>query len=190
MQFDPRAPEFRANPYPVYDMLRAQAPIFFWEAWGLWFLTTYADCYALLRDNRLGHPKGGGEPPANQRPLFEMMAHWMLLLDPPDHTRLRSLVHKAFTPRMVAQLRGQIEQLTNELLDTVQDQGHMDIIANLAYPLPVNVICALLGVPAADHVRFHHWSSAIAHSLDLTEDTVIYDRAAAAAVALTGYLSD
>ena len=112
----------------------------------------------------------------------------MLLVNPPDHTRLRSLAHKAFTPRMVAQLRGEIQRVTDELLDRVQGQGRMDLIADLAYPLPVTVICALLGVPPADHVAFRDWSDAIARSLDLTEEAAVYDRAAQAAVALTEYL--
>lgn len=193
MHFDPRAPEFRANPYPYYALLQQQAPIFRWEAWGIWFLSSYDDCAALLRDNRLGHsPQGYADAPDNQQPLFDMMGRWMLLMDPPDHTRLRSLVHKAFTPRMVAQLRGSIQQITDGLLDQAEAhakaQHSFDLMAALAYPLPVAVICALLGVPAADNVRFHAWSDAIARSLDLTEDPAVYDRAAAAAEQLQGYL--
>ncbi|MDQ4075370.1 MAG: cytochrome P450 [Chloroflexota bacterium] len=189
MQFDPRAPEFRSNPYPYYELLQSHAPIFFWETWGIWFLSHYEDCHTLLRDNRLGREdQGEFEAPAQQKPLFEMMNKWMLFLDPPDHTRLRSLVHKAFTPRVVAQLRQDIQQVTDDLLDRVQDQGEMELIADLAYPLPVTVICVLLGIPPADHVYFHDWSDAIARSLDLTEESAVYDRAAEAAIALTDYL--
>src|SRR5262245_33185416 len=133
MSFDPRAPEFRADPYPTYELLRANAPIYFWEEWGMWFLSRYEDCYALLRDDRLGRGGGGApDPPPQQRPRFEMMHRWMLLLDPPDHTRLRSLVHKAFTPRIVAQLRHSIQRITDDLLDRVQERGSMDLIADLA----------------------------------------------------------
>jgi cytochrome P450 len=189
MQFDPRAPAFRADPYPTYELLQAHAPIFFWEAWGMWFLSSYEDCYALLRDNRLGRGEDGGEAaPPQQRPLFEMMDHWMLLMNPPDHTRLRSLAHKAFTPRVVAHMRDEIQRITDELLDRAQERRQMDLIADLAYPLPVSVICALLGVPPADHVAFREWSDAIARSLDLTDEAAVYDRAAQAAVALTEYL--
>jgi cytochrome P450 len=189
MTFDPRAPEFRVDPYPTYEFLQANAPIFFWEEWGMWFLSRYEDCHALLRDNRLGRGGDGGqEAPPQQKPLFEMMDHWMLLMNPPDHTRLRALAHKAFTPRMVAQLRDEIQRVTDGLLDRVQGQGRMDLIADFAYPLPVTVICALLGVPPADHVRFRDWSDAIARSLDLTEEAAVYDRAAVATVALTEYL--
>jgi cytochrome P450 len=194
MQFDPRMPEFRRNPYPFYAQLQTHAPVFFWDAWGMVFLSRYEDCAGLLRDDRLMR-QGLGEPippPAHQKPLFDMMGNWMLLLDPPDHTRLRSLVHKAFTPRMVAQLRSSIEQLTGELLAAAEHQaraeGKVDLMATFAYPLPVAVICALLGVPPEDYVQFHGWSDAIARSLDLTEDPAVYDRAASAASALTGYL--
>src|SRR5262249_5023393 len=99
--FDPRAPAFRANPYPTYDLLRTTAPLLYWDAWGVWFLSRYDDCSTLLRDGRLGHTEMEGEPPAEQRALFEMQRRWMLLRNPPDHTRLRTLVHKAFTPRVV-----------------------------------------------------------------------------------------
>ena len=121
-----------------------------------------------------------------------MMGNWMLLLDPPDHTRLRSLVHKAFTPRMVAQLRESVQQLTDDLLSQAEQkrarQGSVDLMAAFAYPLPVAVICALLGVPQEDYVQFHDWSDAIARSLDLTDEAAVYDRAAVAATALTDYL--
>jgi cytochrome P450 len=117
-----------------------------------------------------------------------MQSRWMLLLDPPDHTRLRSLVHKAFTPRMVAQLRDRVQAIADALLDQVQDHGRMDLIADFAYPLPVTVICALLGVPAADHRYFHGWSDAIARSLDLTDVEEVYNQASVAATELTTYL--
>jgi cytochrome P450 len=189
MQFDPRAPEFRANPYPYYELLQAHAPIFYWDAWGFWFLSRYDDCHALLRDDRLGRDESGGYvPPPQQKPLFEMMSHWMLVMDPPDHTRLRSLVHKAFTPRMVSQLRPSVQQIADDLLDKAQEKGTMEVIGDLAYPLPVTVICVLLGIPPSDHIHFHGWSDAIARSLDLTEETAVYDRAARATVDLTAYL--
>ena len=148
------------------------------------FLSRYEDCAGLLRDERLMR-QGIGEPippPAHQKPLFDMMGNWLLLLDPPDHTRLRSLVHKAFTPRMVAQLRASVQQLTDDLLGQAEqqarDQGAVDLIAAFAYPLPVAVICTLLGVPQEDYVQFHGWSDAIARSFDLTDDAAVYDRAA------------
>ncbi len=190
-EFDPRSPEFRANPYPTYDLLRAAAPVLYWDAWGIWFLSRYDDCDSLLRDARLGHSSWAFDAaPAVQQPLFEMQSHWMLIKNPPDHTRLRSLVHKAFTPRMVEQMRGQVQAITDGLLDRVEGQGQADLIAALAYPLPVTVIAQMLGIPPQDHDQFHVWSDDLARSLDLTDDPAVYDRAGRSAVALTAYLHD
>jgi cytochrome P450 len=194
MRFDPRMPEFRANPYPFYAQLQTHAPIFHWEEWNMVFLSCYDDCASLLRDERLMR-QGLGEPippPEQQKPLVDMMGNWLLLMDPPDHTRLRSLVHKAFTPRMISQLRASIQQLTDDLLSQAEQraraEGSVDLMAAFAYPLPVAVICALLGVPQEDYIQFHGWSDAIARSLDLTDEAAVYDRAAVAATALTEYL--
>ena len=96
LQFDPRAPEFRRDPYPYYDLLRSHAPIFHWPVWNITFLSSHEDCTELLRDNRLGRGENG-DPPADQLALTRLMSDWMLLVNPPDHTRLRGLVHKAFT---------------------------------------------------------------------------------------------
>ncbi len=181
--FDPRAPAFRAAPYAHYELLRERTPVLYWDVWGIWFLSRYDDCNALLRDPRLGHSQWESEPPPEQRALVELQRRWMLFKNPPDHTRLRGLVHKAFTPRMVERMRSQIQAITDGLLDRVQAAGEADLIADLAYPLPVTVIAAMLGVPAEDHARFHAWSDALAHSLDLTEDPEVYNRASRAAVA-------
>ncbi len=186
--FDPRAPEFRANPYPTYDLLRAAAPVLYWDVWGVWFLSRYDDCSTLLRDGRLGHAEIEGEPPEQQRALFEMQRRWMLVRNPPDHTRLRSLVHKAFTPRVVEQMRSRIQTITDGLLDRMVGAGLADLIADLAYPLPVTVIAELLGIPANDHAQFHTWSNDLARSLDLTDDPAVYNQAARAAIAMTEYL--
>ena len=187
--FDPRSPVFRRTPYPYYDMLRSHAPIFFWEPWGIFFLTRHEDCNELLRDPRLGHGLQG-EPPVDEAALYEMQLNWMLFQNPPNHTRLRGLAHKAFTPRMVEQMREAIQSLTDQLLDRVQAAGQMELIADLAYPLPVTVIAEMLGIPEADRDRFHEWSDALARSLDMTDDPAVYQRAAAAAAVFTGYLRE
>ncbi|MEM7033395.1 MAG: cytochrome P450 [Chloroflexota bacterium] len=155
MEFDPRSPEFRRNPYPYYHMLRQAAPIFFWEANNSWFIVNHEDCRDLLRDNRLGHHPVPGNS--------------MLFQNPPDHTRMRSLVNKAFTPRMVEQYRHTAQAVTDDLLDKVFDQGEMDIVADLAYPLPVIIIAEMMGVPADDHVVFQEWSQIMIKGLDLAE---------------------
>jgi cytochrome P450 len=187
MNFDPRAPEFRADPYPIYDFLRSFAPIFYWEPWGLYFLSSHEDCQVLLRDDRLGHLFVGDAPP-QQKALWDMQRNWLLVMNPPDHTRLRSLVHKAFTPRTVALLRETIQRITDNLIDAIEDKGETDLIADLAYPLPVTVICEMLGVPAADQVQFHAWSAAIVQSLDLVEEEAVYNQASIAASELIDYL--
>jgi cytochrome P450 len=185
--FDPRSPGFRQNPYPYYDLLLTHAPIFYWETWGITFLSRHEDCSELLRDNRLGRGNNS-EPPPSQAALAAMMNRWMLLMNPPDHTRLRGLVYKAFTPRRVEQLRETIQTVTDRLLDRVTHQGSMDLIADFAYPLPVTVIAEMLGIPEEDRDLFHHWSDALARSLDLTDDPAIYDRASVAAAEFTDYL--
>ena len=190
MQFNPLSPEFRLNPYPTYDMLRQHAPIFFWEQWQFYFLSQYDDCTVLLRDNRLGQGITSEEwAPESQKDLVRLQKDWMLMKDPPDHTRLRGLVFKAFTPRMVEQLRDMIQAVTNRLLDKVQDKGEMDLIADLAYPLPVTVIAEMLGIPRQDQDQFHDWSNALARSLDLTDDPAVYDEASKAAAVFTEYLA-
>ena len=188
-EFNPLSPEFRRNPYPFYDLLRENAPVFFWDRWGVWFLSRYEDCNALLRNNRLGHGTFG-DPPEGQEALIAMQQDWMLFQNPPDHTRLRGLVHKAFTPRIVEQLRGKVQAITDSLLDKVHAAGHMDLIADLAYPLPVTVIAEMLGVPAEEQLRFHQLSNDLARTLDLTEDPAIYERGSQAAAAITAYVKD
>ncbi|CAN5759357.1 cytochrome P450 [soil metagenome] len=189
LEFDPRSPAFRRNPYPYYHMLRDAAPIFYWSTWGIFFLTRHDDCTELLRDNRLAHGNMG-DPSAPQDALAKMQSNWMLFKNPPDHTRLRSLVHKAFTPRMVEQLRTVIQTITDNLLDKVQATGQMDLIADLAYPLPVTAIAEMLGIPEQDRHTFHEWSDALARSLDLTEEPTVYERANQAAVTFTAYLRE
>lgn len=150
--FNPHSPEFRRNPYPLYTTLRNHAPIYFWEEGNRWFLTGWTACNDLLRDNRFGNGPGGVS---------------MLMQNPPDHTRVRSLVQKAFTPRRAEQLRSTIQSITAELLDQAQAKETVDIVADFAYPLPVAVIVALLGVPKDDHRKFHEWSKALVDTLDL-----------------------
>jgi len=164
---EPTLPEFLANPYPFYHQLRSAAPVWWDELNQRWTLTRYTDVAALLRDPRLLTLSVDADP--QYRNLGQVMNHWFLLQNPPDHTRLRGLVNKAFTPRIVDQLRPHIEQVTNTLLDHVQASGSMDLIADLAFPLPVTVIARMLGVPPEDHVQFHHWSRALASALEPTE---------------------
>src|SRR5215475_13590529 len=152
VQFNPLLPEFRLNPYPTYHRLRTEDPVHQSMLPSTWVLSRYADVAMVLRDSRFG--RANAETFWRERvgdgPAHSILTKWMLFRDPPDHTRLRTLVNKAFTPRAIEGLRPRIQELVDYLLDAVQQRGSMDIMADLAYPLPVLVICELLGVPAKD----------------------------------------
>jgi len=155
--------ETRRDPIAFYAHLREQGPLTYLANFdgvkGVWIATNYDDVIAILKDPRFikDHPKL--LPPEQQkRPRWRRD---MLTVDPPDHTRLRGLVSKAFTPRMIEQLRPRIQQITDELLDAVQDQGKMDLVTDFAYPLPITVISELLGIPAKDREQFRVWIHAM-----------------------------
>ena len=195
--FDPQSLDFISDPYPVYDRLRASKPIFFHEASQLWFCTRYDDVDALLRDRRLGRSidhvisreaRGLPPEPAEYRPFTKLSANSMFDKEPPDHTRLKMLVHKAFTPRRVKRLQGRIQALADELLDRVQPQREMDIIADFATPLPVTVIAELLGVPPADRHYLRPWSQAIVAMYELDHSQEQARRAVQAASDFSDYL--
>ena len=169
VEFNPLLPEFIANPYPFYHRLRSEDPVHRSTLLpDTWIVTRYADVAMILRDARFG--RHDAEDFFRERfgegPLINVFTKWMLFRDPPDHTRLRNLVNKAFTPRAIEGLRPRIHDLVNYLLDAVQQRGSMDIMADLAYPLPVLVICDLLGVPAKDRDLFKEWSGDVARTLD------------------------
>jgi cytochrome P450 len=157
--FDPLDPAFRADPYPHYRRL-ASGGALHRTAVGLWVTGSYGMCERVLRDPRFGHrPENGGvwrESPMRRRSFLTM--------DPPDHTRLRRLVSRAFTARLIERLRPRIEEVVDELLDGVR--GEVDLLAELAYPLPVILISELLGVPPEDRDRFKAWSDSLARGLD------------------------
>jgi cytochrome P450 len=158
--------EIRVNPYPFYELLRAQDPIHWDEEMGFWVLTRYADIDALYTDQRFSRAQGlmrGFErlSDTDQQiagPVYHSFSKTVFYADPPYHTHLRGLMNNAFTPRRVDQLRPTIQKLVDDLLDAVQLKGGMDIIHDLAYPLPVMVIAELLGLPAGDRARFKKWS--------------------------------
>ncbi|PYM19735.1 MAG: cytochrome P450 [Candidatus Rokuibacteriota bacterium] len=189
--FNPLLPEFHADPYPFYKRLREKEPIH-QSPLGFWVLTRYEDCVAVLRDQRFGREEFQQMLTAVYGDETEKPAlpRSMLFRDPPDHTRLRALVSKAFTPRMIETMREHIQEIVDRLLDRVQDAGRMDVIEDLAYPLPVTVICEMLGVPVADHASIRGWSAEIARSLDaigLPSDEGIVERGRRSRRALADY---
>ena len=164
--FNPMDPEFVRDPYPTYHRLRAEDPVHH-SPLGFWVLTRYEDVVTALRDSRLAKEAITAFVAARLgRTPAPVAALSMLDRDPPDHTRLRSLVNKAFTPRVVETLRPRIQQIVDALVDRVESAGHMDLIEEFAYPIPVAVICEMLGVPVEDHERFKGWSADLARSLD------------------------
>jgi cytochrome P450 len=166
-----RSYENRANPYPLYKKWREEAPMHHSEA-GFWTFTRYDDIVAVLRDDRFSvDPKNAtapeeflGPPPEDQSMFKELSGRVLLFTDPPDHTRIRGLVTKAFTRRTIEQIRPHVEEIVSDLLDKVH--GEMDVIEAFAYPLPALVICELMGVPVEDRDRFKGLSGDIAPILD------------------------
>jgi len=158
---------FKADPFPFYARLRAEQPVYRAKLGrqDAWLVTRYDDVLALLKDERFSKdPATRTGSQAKQQPwmpgFLKPLQRNMLDLDDPDHARLRALVHKAFTPARVEQMQVRIQAICNQLLDAVQAKGSMDLIADLALPLPLTVITELLGIPAADRHRFHKWTKA------------------------------
>ncbi len=171
-------PALLADPYPFYHRLRREDPVHWDEEMGYWAVTRYADVVAALRDPRLSAARTAPSvdawlPPELHEalgPVVHAIMRQMLFLDPPDHTRLRGLVNKAFTPRAVEAMRAHIQQIVDGLLDRIQESGRteIEVIAELAYPLPAIVIAELLGVPPEDRDQFLLWSNDFGLILDDT----------------------
>ena len=170
VQFNIVSPQFKANPFPLLANLRASQPVLCTtlpDKTPVWLLTRYEDVAALLKDERFPKDKRKAMTPDQLRkmpwipPMFSPLEYNMLDLDPPDHTRLRTLVHKAFTPSLVAQMRERIQTLADELLTQIGHQGECDLIRDYALPLPMTIITEILGVPTRDRNKFHKWSKAV-----------------------------
>jgi hypothetical protein len=171
--------QFQVDPYPTYARLRDEAPAYFSEAWGGWLLTRYQDVQAGFKDPRLSSNRAGAFGAMLPAPLKEQMApmvrslsSWALLIDPPDHTRIRALVNKAFTPRLVEYLRPLIQEQVNLLLDKAEAAGKMDMVHDVANLLPVAVIGDMLGIPREDGLKLRVWANAFATFFGTTKYTV------------------
>jgi cytochrome P450 len=159
-------PEVLANPYPLYRRLRTEDPVHWEDDDERWMLTRYADVVTVLRSPAASSDRVQALSrfvPSHLRPLLELRSNSMLNCDAPRHTRLRLLVNKAFTARAVEALADKIQHLVDGMLDAVQPRGRMDLMADLAHPLPVIVIAEMLGVPPEDRPLFKRWS----HDLSL-----------------------
>ena len=154
---------FKANPFPFYARLRSEAPVYrttLPDKRKAWLIARYDDVLAVLRDARFGKDKLIAERPPWLPPMFKPLMRNMLDVDAPDHTRLRSLVQKAFLPRWIEDLRPRVQHLADELLNRVQTAGQMDLVEEYALQIPTTIIAEMLGVPVEDRTKFHRWSSA------------------------------
>ncbi|WP_101790580.1 cytochrome P450 [Nonomuraea indica] len=199
VRFDPWNPDFVAHPYDAYAELRRAAPVSYFEPTGQWLIPRYADVNALLRDRRLGrsylhvatHEEfGRAAEPDFQEPFWRVVRAGMLDVEPPVHTRLRRLVSRAFTPRMVESLRPRVRAIAAGLVDTFVEKGGGDLIAEVAEPLPVTVIADMLGVPEADRPLLRPWSADICGMYELNPSPEAQHTAVRAADEFAGYLRE
>lgn len=168
--FNPLSPDYIRNPYPSYERLRNTDPMHL-TAFGAFLASRHSEVSLVLRDKRFGkdfvdRSSRRYGPQIMDEPVFRSMQHWMLQQDPPDHTRLRGLVVKAFTARRVEDMRPRIQQIVDDTLDRIVDQGRMDLIEDFAFRLPVIVICDMLGIPEEHREVFYKGSRASGRLLD------------------------
>src|SRR5580698_2055118 len=160
--FNPLSPDFIRDPYPHYERLRTTDPVHL-TPFGSFVASRHAEASLVMRDKRFGKDyvertvRRYG-PQIMDEPVFRSMSHWMLQQDPPDHTRLRGLVVKAFTARRVEDMRPRIQAIVDETIDRITPHGHMDLIEDFAFRLPVTIICDMLGIPP-DHREVFYTSS-------------------------------
>jgi cytochrome P450 len=190
---DLASPRFKADPYPFYARLRAEAPV--WrtrlpDKRTAWLVTRYEDVAGVLKDGRLAKDPLNAQDPEQRAEgpwvpgFLKPLEQNMLDLDDPDHKRLRALVSKAFTPRLIERLRERIEGICRELLDVMERKSRTELVRDYALPLPATVIAELLGIPAKDQRRFHRWSNRI---VSISSGRDVW-RALPAALAFVRYL--
>ncbi|MEV2192872.1 cytochrome P450 [Streptomyces phaeochromogenes] len=197
--FDPWDQAFLANPYPAYADLRAQGRVHYYEPTNQWLVPHHADVSALLRDRRLGRTYqhrfthedfGRTAPPAEHEPFHVLNDHGMLDLEPPDHTRIRRLVSKAFTPRTVERLRPYVDGLASELVGELVEAGGGDLLKVVAEPLPVAVIAEMLGIPESERAQLRPWSADICGMYELSPSEETAEKAVRASVEFTEFLRE
>jgi cytochrome P450 len=197
--FNPFDPKLRTDPYSVYRALREEVPVFWSDLMQVWVLTRYDDVLGVLRD----HARFSSERTRARNPMVQQMESYrmasgplgtaptMLSLDPPAHTRMRNLVNKAFTPRVVDRNRPRIQTIAEELLDALPDPQQLDVVSDLAVPLPVIVVAEVLGIPPSDREQFKSWSSDIAGSLGGPfQSADVIERSVRSANEIAGYFRE
>jgi cytochrome P450 len=195
--FSPSDPGFVADPYPAYAALREAGRVLFDERSDHWLVPHHADVSALLRDRRFGRTylhvathteMGRPEEPAYLEPFWYLIRNGMLDREPPDHTRLRRLVAKAFTPRTVERMRGRVQAVVDGLVDRIAEAGGGDLVADLAGPLSVTVIADLLGIPEPDRPLLRPWSAQICGMYEVNPSEEAGRVASRAATEFSAYL--
>jgi cytochrome P450 len=197
LRLDPRDPDFFGNPYPAYAVIREVAPVFFWEDYGFWCFARHADVSALLRDRRFGRQilhvmsrdqLGWPQRKPHLAPFDAIERHSLLELEPPDHTRLRNLVNRAFVSRQIERLAPAIAALAHQRIDAFEGKGSTDLLADFSTPIPVAVIADLLGVPREMGPQLLDWSHRMVamYQFGVTRD--VEDRAAEASRAFADFM--
>ncbi|HET7235971.1 MAG TPA: cytochrome P450 [Actinomycetota bacterium] len=196
-RFAPNDLGFIADPYPAYAELRERAPVLYDEATDHWLISRFEDVNALLRDRRFGRTylhiathaeMGHPDPPTWHDPFWNLINAGILDQEPPDHTRVRRLVSKAFTPRYVEGLRPRVQSITDELVERVSGAGEFDLLAEVAEPLPVTVIAEMLGVPESDRHLLRPWSADICKMYELHPSLEMQHDAVRASTEFSDYL--
>jgi cytochrome P450 len=199
MRFAPTDVRFIADPYRDYEELRRSAPVIYDEATDHWLISRYRDVDALLRDRRFGRTylhvasheeMGRPAPPDWHAPFWDLINAGILDMEPPDHTRVRKLVAKAFTPRFVEALRPRVRAICDGLIDELAGAGEFDLLPALAEPLPVTVIAEMLGVPAADRRLLRPWSADIVKMYELDPPASAQQDAVRACIEFSDYLRE
>src|SRR5271166_3867628 len=197
VRLNPRRPDVFNDPYRAYAAIREASPVFFWEDYGFWCFARHADVSALLRDRRFGRQilhlmsrteLGWPEPKPHLQPFDALERHSILELEPPEHTRLRNLVNRAFVSRRVEKLASQIAALAHERIDAFAGTESAELIGEFAGPIPVAVIADLLGVPRDMGHELVDWSHRIVAMYQFGADRGVEDRAAEAARAFAEFV--
>jgi cytochrome P450 len=199
VNLDPRDAQFVQNPYAAYHLIRADMPAFKWEQYGHWCFATHEDVNALLRDRRFGRQilhvasreeLGWPDVEEHVRVFAEHETHSLLELEPPVHTRLRGLVNRAFLSRQVERLRPRLVNLCNTLIDSFEASPEVDLLPSYATPIPIIVICELLGAPVDMADQFLAWSHDHVAMYMAKRDRAIEDKAVAAVTAFSNYMRE
>lgn len=197
VNLDPRDAQFVQNPYAAYHAIRAACPVFKWEHYGHWCFAAYDDVNGLLRDRRFGRQilhvatreeLGWPEPAAHIKAFADHEQHSLLELEPPVHTRLRGLINRAFLSRQIERLRPRLFNLCNELIDIFEPGNEVDLLPSYATPIPITIICELLGAPTSMAEQFLAWSHDHVAMYMAKRDRAIEDKAVAAVIAFSDYM--